>query len=110
MSFGGGCYGYTSNFWVGEDMVYCVSEPCCRIRRGKLGSPEWIRFTDPREGIKISKVANQVLSPIAGTNTGNFVSDHYCHGLLLVGKRLNYWPGRGGNAVAMMSPFMLLIS
>ena len=73
MSFGGGGNGYTSNFWVGEDVLYRISEPYCRIRSGKLGSPEWIRFTDPREGTKISKVANQVLSPIAGTNTGNFV-------------------------------------
>src|SRR5207249_341058 len=92
MRFGGGCDGDASNFWVGEDLVYRVREPCCRIRRSKLGTPEWIRFTDPREGTKISKVSNQVLSPITGTNTGNFVSDHYCHALLPLRRSLKYCP------------------
>src|SRR5437899_1373471 len=93
MSFGRGGNGDTSHFWVGEDLVYRVSESCRRIRRGKLGTPEWIRFTDPREDTEISKVSNQVLSPIAGTNTSDFVSDHHCHALLLI-----------------TSTFMLLIS
>src|SRR5262245_38696065 len=76
MSFSRGCNGYTSHFWVGEDLIYRISEPCCRIRRGKMGSRAWLRFTDPCQDTEISKVANQVLSPIASTNTGDFVSDH----------------------------------
>src|SRR5206468_4568499 len=84
--------GDTSHCGVGEDLLDRISELCCRIRRGKMSSRAWIHVTDPRQDTEISKVAHQVLSPIAGTNTGNFVSGHDGHALRLLVRRMNEYP------------------